>query len=109
MKITKELAQALLELYENGDATTDWEDDWFEGEQRVNFRLIHSELVDTTRWSHIHERVYWDLDNDKYWQTTYSVGATECQDESPYEWEKEVELVEVKPVEVKVVTYEVVK
>lgn len=109
MKITRELAQALLELYEKGDGTTDWEDDWFEGEQRVNFRLMHSKLIDTSRWSHIHERVYWDLDSGKYWLTTYQTGATECQDETPYEYEKEVELVEVKPVEVKVITYEVVK
>lgn len=109
MKITKELAQVLLELYENGDATTDWEDGWFGGEQRVNFRLIHSKLINTSRWNHIYERVYWDLDTDKCWRTTYRTGATECQDEVPYEYEKEVELQEVEPVEVKVVTYEVVK
>lgn len=110
MKITKKLAQALLELYESGDGTTDWEDDWFEGQPRINFRLVHSALIDTTRWSHVHERVYWDLDSDKYWRTTYQTGATECQDESPYEYDgDEIEFDEVVPVETKKTIYTVVE
>ena len=109
MKISGDMARLLLELYSEGDATTDWEDEWFEGNPRINFRLVHAELIDTTRWSHVHERVYWDLDADKCWRTTYRTGATECQDETPYEYEKEVELEEVVPTEVTVVKYEVVK
>ncbi|MND20308.1 hypothetical protein D3C87_1014010 [compost metagenome] len=110
MKITQELAQLLLELYENGDSTTDWKDDWFEGESRVNFRLVHAAMVDTTRWSHVYERVYWDLDTGKYWRTTYMTGATECQDESPYENDgAEIEFNEVVPVEIKKTIYKAVK
>lgn len=109
MKISKALAQMLLELYDVGEATTDWEEDWFEGSLRINFRLMSSRLADTSRWHHIHERVYWDLDADKYWQTTYRVGATECQDEGPYENEEEVVLTEVVPVEIKKTIYKAVK
>ena len=109
MKISKELAQTLLELDVGGD-TTDWEDDWFEGSPRVELSLVHSELIDTSRWSHIHERVYKDLTTGKFWHTTYRTGATECQDESPYEYDgDEIELDEVVPVEIKKTIYKAVK
>lgn len=109
MEIKKELAQALLEL-DVGDDTTDWEDDWFEGSDRVKFSLVHAKLADTSRWSHIWERVYKDLSADKYWLTTYRVGATECQDERAYENDgPQIELTEVVPVEVKKTIYKVVK
>lgn len=110
MKISKALAQMLLELYDVGEATTDWEEDWFEGSPRVNFRLMSSRLADTSRWHHIHERVYWGLDTGKYWQTTYRVGATECQDESPYENDgAEIEFDEVEPMQVTTTIYKAVK
>ena len=61
--------------------------------------LISEETIDNTRWSIIKEIVFQDKDG-KYYQTTYSEGATECQDESPWEYEKEVECVEVELKEV---------
>lgn len=110
MKIGKGLAVDLLELFKIGQSTTGWETDWFGNNPILNFELVHQELVDTSRWSHIYERVYKDLDTGKFWHTSYSTGATECQDEPPYEYEgDEVEFVEVVPVEHTVVKYEVVK
>lgn len=102
MIITNQQACDLLELFRVGDNTSDWDD--FE----LNFELIKSELVDTTRWSHVHEVVYKDLDTGKFYISSYSTGATECQDESPYEYDgEEIELTEVVPVEVTKIEYQV--
>lgn len=105
MNITKEQAQELVSgLYNEGHTTTEWED--FD----LSFELVQEELVDTSRWSHIYERVYKDLSSGKYYLTSYSTGATERQDESPYEDdEDEIELVEVEPYEVKIIQYREVK
>lgn len=107
MKISKGVAQELLELGV-GDSTADWEDDNGE-EYPLKFKLVRAKMIDNSRWSIIHEVVYKDEKSGKFYLSTYSIGATECQDESPYEYEEEVELTEVAPVEVTVIKYEVVK
>jgi len=58
-------------------------------------------IIENTRWSIIHEIVFKDKDG-KYYQTWYSVGATEMQPEKPWEYEDEIECTEVeqKPVTV---------
>ena len=61
---------------------------------------IVDNIIDTTRWSIIHEIVF--EDNGKFYRATYSEGATECQDERPWEYEDEVECEEVELREVKV-------
>lgn len=61
---------------------------------------IVDEITDTTRWSIMHEIVF--KDNGKFYLTTYSVGATEMQLESPWEYESKVECIEVELREVKV-------
>lgn len=61
---------------------------------------IIDKIIDTTRWSIVHEIVF--EDNGKFYQTTYSEGATEMQDERPWEYEDEVECEEVELREVKV-------
>lgn len=61
---------------------------------------IVDRIIDTTRWSIVHEIVF--EDNGKFYQTTYSEGATEMQDERPWEYEDEVECEEVELREVKV-------
>lgn len=104
MIVTNEQAVELLDLYNKGDTTEDWEG--FD----LKFELIQEELVDTSRWSHIYERIYKDLNTGKFYATTYSSGATECQDERPYEYDGEmVELVEVVPTEVVKIEYLPVK
>ena len=67
--------------------------------------VVNSELIDTTRWSHIY-RVIFSFDG-KFYVTTYSQGATEYQDESAYEYDDdEIECREVVPVTKTIVTYE---
>jgi len=100
MKVSNEIACELLDL-STGDTTEDW--DGFD----LKFELVQEELVDTSRWSHIYERVYKDLTTGKFYSTSYSSGATECQDQRPYEDDgEEVEFVEVMPVEKTIIVYE---
>ena len=54
-------------------------------------------ITDTSRWSVHHEIIF--KDNGKFYKTHYSHGATEYQDESPWEYEEEVECKEVQQVE----------
>lgn len=61
---------------------------------------IVDRIVDTTRWSIVHEIVF--EDDGKFYMTTYSTGATEMQYERPWEYEEEVECTEVELKEVKV-------
>lgn len=55
---------------------------------------IVNRIVDTTRWSIIHEIVF--EDNGKFYMTTYSEGSTEIQDERPWEYDDEIECTEVE-------------
>ena len=61
---------------------------------------IVNKIISTTRWSVVHEIVF--EDNGKFYQTAYFEGATELQDERPWEYEDEVECIEVELCEVKV-------
>lgn len=61
---------------------------------------ILDEIVGNSRWS-IHHRIIFPYQG-KFWETYYSVGATELQDESPWEYEEKVECIEVELKEVKV-------
>ena len=98
------MAKELLDLMVGGN-TKEWVD--VDNEQfPVNFEMVQSELVDTSRWSNIHEVVYKDLDSGKFYSSTYSVGATECQDERPYENDgDDIEFTEVVPKEVIKIEY----
>lgn len=64
------------------------------------YSALLDEITDTSRWS-IHHRIIFDYQG-KFYQAHYSEGATEMQDESPWEHEDEVECVEVELKEVKV-------
>ena len=64
---------------------------------------IVDKIIDTTRWSVLHEIVF--EDNGKFYQTTYSVGATEMQDECPWEYVDEVECEEVELREVTIIKW----
>lgn len=44
---------------------------------------VEDKIVDTTRWSVLHRRIF--RHDGKFYCTRYSVGATEQQDEQPYE------------------------
>ena len=67
--------------------------------------LIYTNLVDTSRWSLYYEMVF-EFEG-KFYKTAYSVGATECQDESPFEFDPdEIECQEVFKKEKLVTVYE---
>lgn len=73
---------------------------WQDNEDGVE--LIVDDLIDTTRWSEVHNVVI--KKDGRFYQDTYSVGATEMQDESPWEYSEPC-FTEVFPVEKTVIVY----
>lgn len=68
-------------------------------------KTIESDIVDHSRWSVGHRRVF-EFEG-KFYLTFYSRGATESQDESPYEYDdEEIECQEVFPVQKTITVYE---
>ena len=88
MKLTGEQARDLA--YEEADP------EW-------GLEVESNEQIDSNRWSSIHRLVVRDKDG-KLWAATYSQGLTENQDESPFEYNNEVEFTAVE--KVPVTTYE---
>lgn len=65
---------------------------------------ILNDIIDTGRWSNHYHRVF-KFEN-KFYETFYSRGATEYQDERPYEYDDaEIECQEVEPVQVITTVY----
>jgi hypothetical protein len=64
------------------------------------YTAILDEITDTSRWS-VHHRIIFAY-RGRFYETNYSVGATEMQDESPWEYDDQVECIEVELKEVKV-------
>lgn len=62
------------------------------------YNAIENHVIDNSRWSIQHEIIF--EHEGKFYQAYYSVGATECQDERPWEYEDEVECTEVVKQEV---------
>ena len=70
-----------------------------------NVDVISTELIDSSRWSLQYRRVF--LYEDRFYETYFSRGATEQQDEHPYEYdEDEIECNEVFPIEKTIIVYE---
>jgi hypothetical protein len=67
-----------------------------------DFEQVETEIVDTSRWSIQYEGVFKHIASGKYYSVGWQVGATESQDESPFEYETEVEFNEVEAKEVMV-------
>ena len=69
--------------------------------------VIEDSITGTSRWSIHHYRIF--EHEGKFYETRYSTGATEMQDESPYENEPdEIECAEVRKVEKTVLAWELV-
>ncbi len=64
---------------------------------------VEDNVIDNSRWSIHHELIF--KHDGKFYSTSYSVGATECQDERPWEYEDEVECTEVTQQEIKVMAW----
>jgi len=87
MKFSKEFMQNLA-----------WED------HEDDVKIITNELTSTSRWSLFYDLIF--KYQGKFYRSTYSKGATEQQDERPYEYEgDEIECSEVYPVEETVIVY----
>lgn len=70
--------------------------------------IISDRITDTSRWS-IHHELIFKLEDATY-RVHYSEGATESQDERPFEYDgPEIEVVEVSPVRKEVVVWEPVE
>lgn len=61
---------------------------------------ILDEITGTSRWSVYHRIIF--AYQGRFYEAHYSEGATEMQDESPWEYDETVECVEVELKEVKV-------
>lgn len=62
------------------------------------YDALEDTIIDNSRWS-IHHKIIFKYE-DKFYEAYYSVGATESQDEGPWDYEDEVDCTEVKQVEV---------
>lgn len=69
--------------------------------------VVLDEITDTGRWSIHHDLIF--KKDDKLYQTTYSVGATESQDEQPWEYEDFVTCTEVEAYYKTVTAYKEIK
>lgn len=64
-------------------------------------------LTGTSRWAVQYRLVFKDTETGKFYEANYQRGATESQDERPFEYDGAlVECHEVRPVEKTVVVYE---
>ena len=68
---------------------------------------IEDKVVDNSRWSIQHEIIF--EHEGKFYRTHYQVGATESQDEGPWEYDDEIECTEVIRQEVTVMAWVPVK
>ncbi len=68
------------------------------------FKLITDTIIGHSRWSVEHELIF--QYNNKFYKTHYQRGATEMQDERPWEYQDDIECQEVKPMEKTIVIYE---
>jgi len=74
-------------------------------------KRVRDELVYTTRWATVHDLIF--EYNGKFYQTEYRRGATECQDEQPFEYDGDsegmIECREVEPYEKTIIEYRIVE
>ena len=95
MKFRKDILQALAYGYDED-----------------NLEVIEDKVTGTARWSTQREMIFkcWDgagPDSFKFYRKGYQVGATEMQEERPFEYDPdEIECSEVQPVERTVIVYE---
>lgn len=59
-----------------------------------DWQPVEDDIIESTRWSILHKGVFKHIPTNKYYVLYWSVGATEYQDERPFECE------EPKPIEV---------
>ncbi len=63
---------------------------------------IESNVIDNSRWSVQKEGIFKHIESGKFYSFNWQQGATETQDERPFEYESEVTVIEVEQKEVTV-------
>jgi hypothetical protein len=81
--------------------------DFLIDELDLPYSAIEDKVIDNSRWSIQHEIVF--EHEGKFYRTYYSVGATESQDEGPWEYDDEVDCTEVVKQEITVMAWVPVK
>lgn len=81
--------------------------DFLINELDLPYAAIENTIVDQRRWSTVHEIIF--EHDGKFYQTHYSEGSTEMQDERPWQYDKEVECTEVRKVQKLVEVWEPVE
>lgn len=71
-------------------------------------KIISDTIIDQRRWSTTHRLIFQlkGQGEDEAWATSYNVGSTESQDESPWAWEDEVTCSLVRKTEKTVTVWE---
>ena len=69
------------------------------------YKIVRNTLEDSTRWSLCYDLVIQNTADSRFWNAGYRQGATESQDEGPWEGDTEVTFTEVFPVEKVVIEY----
>lgn len=68
------------------------------------FKIISNKIIDVSRWSYRKEIIVKTLIDERFWKSTYSIGATESQDEGPYDYSDPI-FEEVFPEQVMITIY----
>ena len=92
MVIKAEIAQSIV--YEEHE---DWES------------ITTPKTVGNDRWSVKKEQIFKHIPTGKYYKFNWNEGATEMQDEKPYQYDKEVKIYEVEQREVTELQWKVVE
>jgi hypothetical protein len=69
------------------------------------YKIISNKIVSKSRWTYRSELIIQTLKDSRCWRSFYSQGATESQDESPYEY-GDVVFEEVFPKHIDIIIYE---
>lgn len=70
------------------------------------FDLVYNEIIETCRWTNLYNIVIQRKFDGKYFRSTYRKGATEYQDEDPWQQEGKITFTEAFPRVVTSVVYE---
>jgi hypothetical protein len=74
------------------------------GETPEGYGVVRNDITGNGRWSIHHQMIF--RKDASFYETSYSVGATENQEEHPYDYSPdEIECEEVVPREVTVIEY----
>jgi hypothetical protein len=66
-------------------------------DESEGYTLVENTLSGKSRWCDVYDLIFQENSSGKFFRGDYRIGATESQDESPWEYQKEVNFYEVEP------------